>query len=56
MVCRRLFCVEAKRLNAHWMNRLWPVVYAAGGIIFYLILINANEIIKAMGAKHGTGG
>jgi hypothetical protein len=51
-----LFCVEAKRLYAHWMNRLWPVVYAAGGIIFYLILINANEIIKAMGAKHGTGG
>src|ERR1019366_6141225 len=52
MVCRRLFCVEAKRLNAHWMNRLWPVVYAAGGIIFYLILINANEIIKATGLTY----
>jgi len=38
--------------NSHWMNRLWPMIYAACGILFYLLLMNATQILEAIHLKH----
>jgi|GEM_PF-2066192 len=38
--------------NSHWMNRLWPMIYAMCGILFYLLLMNATQILEAIHLKH----
>ena len=39
--------------NSHWVNRLWPIIYAAGGIAIYMAALHANDLLKAMRAIHG---
>ena len=36
--------------NEHWLNRLWPVIYAAAGIAATLLAVHANDLLKAMSA------
>jgi hypothetical protein len=48
--------VKAKTdTNAHWMTRLWPVIYASAGVLFYLVLANADSVLKAISLKHHIG-
>jgi hypothetical protein len=47
---------EKEKANKSWMDRAWPVIYAFGGILFYLVLVNAGKILEAIGAKHSAGG
>ena len=52
------FITNAKakaREDGKWMSRIWPVIYAAGGVLFYLILANADAILKAISLKHHVG-
>jgi hypothetical protein len=32
--------------NKHWLDRMWPMIYAAVGIGFYLVLVHSPELIK----------
>ena len=36
--------------NKHWLDRIWPVIYAAAGVLFYLVLANANSVLQVMHA------
>jgi hypothetical protein len=37
------------------MNRLWPIIYAASGIMFYMMLTNADTVLEALRLKHHIG-
>jgi hypothetical protein len=45
----------AAKTNSHWMNRLWPIIYAASGIMFYMMLTNADTVLEALRLKHHIG-
>ena len=34
--------------NEHWLNRLWPVIYAAAGIAVYVAALHASDLLKVM--------
>jgi hypothetical protein len=37
--------------NSHWLNRLWPVFYAAAGVAVYMLAMHADQLLKALSAK-----
>jgi hypothetical protein len=38
---------QTKQANdARWMSKLWPVIYAAGGIAIYILAIHSAELLK----------
>ena len=39
------------KANGNWLNRLWPMIYAAAGVAIYVAALHAANIIKAMSAK-----
>ena len=34
--------------NKTWLDKLWPFIWSAGGIGFYLILLHAAEMLKVI--------
>lgn len=36
------------KANSHWLNRLWPMFYAAAGVTVYVAAMHANDLMKAM--------
>ncbi len=44
-----------EKANTHWMSKLWPLIYAAAGIAFYMMLTNADNILEAIRLKHHIG-
>ena len=45
----------AATTNSHWMNRLWPIIYAGAGIVFYMMLTNSDKVLEAISLKHHIG-
>ena len=34
--------------NKHWLDRMWPFIYAASGIAVYMLAMHADQLLKAM--------
>jgi hypothetical protein len=32
--------------NRHWIDRVMPLIYAAAGISFYLVIVHGPEMLK----------
>ena len=37
--------------NKHWLDRIWPVIYAASGIAVYMLAMHTDQLLKAMSSK-----
>jgi hypothetical protein len=40
-----------KNRDKGWLDRLWPMIYAAAGVTVYVAALHASDILKAMSAK-----
>ena len=34
------------KANDSWLIKMWPVIYAAAGVVFYMILLHASSMLK----------
>lgn len=34
--------------NKHWLDRMWPFIYAVSGVAVYVAAMHANDLLKVM--------